>query len=80
MSLLLTLFIFITYQLQRITSTVIKNCEIFLFFIFISRFIFGIVWRKTSSTISLVIIVEELSMEHLEYESIGGLTIEDKIH
>ena len=27
-----------------------------------------------------MIILEELLVEHLEYESIGGLTIEDKIH
>jgi len=53
-----------------------NNCEIFR----ISRFILGIVWRKTSCTITLVIILEELLVEHLEYESIGGLTIEDKIH
>ena len=53
-----------------------NSCENFR----ISRFILRIVWRKTSGTITLVIILEELLVEHLEHESIGGLTIEDKIH
>ena len=77
LSLLLTLFIFITYQSQWITSTVIKTIVKISAFLDLFYDLFG---GKLVVSLTLVITLERLLVEHLEYESIGGLTIEDKIH